>query len=139
MTLSIMHEPDTQLHKGTVRVTGRFRFNGSSAPTSVIGRGISSVAHTSTGVWTVTLDSELQNAVGLVKFQATLELDASAVTFVTQGAVSLSAGTFIVRAYTESTGAFALADVAAGSNNGNWCHLDIELKFSGAEDGSGLV
>ena len=33
----------------------------------------------------------------------------------------------------------SLADIAPGSNNGNWCHLVIALKMSGAEDGSGLV
>ena len=66
MTLSLLTTEDKQLHLGVYRVEGSFQFNGSSDPTTVIGRGIASVAHTSTGVWTVTLDSELQKAQVLV-------------------------------------------------------------------------
>ena len=123
------------LHTGVVVVKGRFRFNTASDPTSIIGRGISSVAHSATGVWTVTLDSEFQNAVGLESVVATLELDAAANTHLQTGAFTASAGTLVVRAHTGGS----LADIAAGSNNGNWCHLVIALKMSGAEDGSGLV
>lgn len=127
------------LHHGIIDVEGSFQFNGSSNPTNVIGRGLSSVAHTSTGVWTVTLDSELQNAEGLVAMGVSLEADASMLSNLELGAFSASAGTVIVRAYTEASDTTALADIAAGSNRGNWCHLRLVLKFSDIEDGSGLV
>lgn len=135
MTLSLLTTEDKQLHTGIYRVEGKFRFNTASDPTSIIGRGISSVSHDSTGVWTVTLDSELQNAQGVVHMQATLELDAAADSHVQVGAFTEAAGTLVVRVHTGGS----LADVAAGSNDGNWCHLSIALKFSEAEDGSGLV
>lgn len=143
MTLSILRCTDEQLHLGTVRVEGSFRFDTTTDPSDtagyVLGRGISNVAHTSTGVWTVTLDDELLNSQGLICAQVTLELDASALTNLELGAFDAAAGTQIVRAYTEAAGTTALADIAAGSNRGNWCHLTWVLKFSTAQDGSGLV
>ncbi len=67
-----------------------------------------------------------------------LELDASALSFATMGAYNPTTGTIIVRVYTEGAGTLALADVAAGSNNGNWCHILLDNKFRKNADGSGL-
>ena len=52
---NVITYPALQLERDSVLLGGYFDPNGSSAPTSVYGRGISSVAHTATGRWTVTL------------------------------------------------------------------------------------
>lgn len=133
---SVIRNVLTAPHKDNVVLAGGFQFNGASAPTTTTGRWISSVAHTSTGVWTVTMGTEYWNWQKKIAMTATLELDASALSFVTLGAATASAGTLVVRAYTESASTLALADIAAGSNDGNWCHLALVLKYTTAVDGS---
>ena len=138
--LATIRRNDQQTHIGVVRLHGRFRFNGSSAPTSLIGNWLSSVAHTATGIWTVTLHNRFAKWRGVVAAHATLEVDANAdLSFVQLGALTASAGTVIVRAFTEGAGTLAAADIAAGSNNGNWCHLTLALKYSSTGDGSGIT
>lgn len=137
--LSTIRRYDQQTHIGVVRLHGRFRFNGASAPTSVIGNWVSSVAHTATGVWTVTLAQRFRKWRGPLSAHVSLELDAAALTFLQLGALDEAAGTVIVRAFTESAGTLAAADIAAGSNDGNWCHLTLVLKYSTTGDGSGIT
>jgi hypothetical protein len=43
----------------------------------------------------------------------------------------------VVRVQTESAGTLALADIAPGSNDGNWCNVELTVKYSKAIDGSG--
>ena len=127
-------------HAGVLQVCGGFRFNTASDPTSFMGNTIASVVHTSTGVWTVTLVSALKNARGVISLGAPgLELDSSALTFLTWGKADFAAGTYIVRAYTESAGSLALADIAAGSNRGNWCHFRMNLKYGTERQGDHIT
>jgi hypothetical protein len=124
-------------HGDEVCLMGRFRFNGSSAPTSLVGNWISSVAHTGTGIWTVTMKPSFRKLYGAYARQVTLEADAAATiaaAALTIGAYDTAAGTFIVRNHTSGS----LADIAAGSNLGNWCHMTLWLKASHKRDGSGL-
>jgi hypothetical protein len=125
-------------HGSEVELTGRFRFNGSSDPTSKIGNWISSVAHTSTGVWTVTMKDPYKKLYGAYARNVSLEMDASALNVINMGAYDEALGTFIIRVYTESAGTLALADIAAGSNDGNWCHMRLSIKASNRPDNSGL-
>lgn len=125
-------------HPNEVHLVGKFRFNGASNPTNVRGNWISSVARTNTGIWTVTMKSAYQKLYGAYSRHVSLELDASALSMLTMGDYSTTAGTFIVRGYTEAAGTLALADIAAGSNNGNWCHMMLVLKASNVPDNSGL-
>ncbi len=135
----LANDSDKQLHTGIHRIEGRFQFNTASAPTNLIGRGIASVAHTGTGIWTVTLDSSYQSAVGLVCATSSLELDANSdESVIQQGAYTVATATLVIRVFTGAA-TLAAADLAPGSNNGNWCHLNIVLKLSDSEDGSGLV
>lgn len=125
-------------HGNEVELMGRFRFNGASAPTSKIGNWIASIAHTATGVWTVTMKDPYKKVYGAYSRQVSLEMDASALNVISMGAYDATLGTFIVRVYTEAAGTLALADVAAGSNAGNWCHMRLSLKASNIPDNSGL-
>jgi hypothetical protein len=138
MTIAWIKEPLQHFHKDTYLVDGRFRFNGSSAPTSVVGAAVQSVAHTATGVWTVTLKPQFRNWRGVLSRQVSLELDASALTVLHMGPAVAAAGTFVVRAQTEAAGTLALANVASGSNAGNWCHFSLLLKYGTSKDGSGV-
>lgn len=128
----------TTSHGGNVMLVGRWRFNGASAPTSIKANWITSVARTSTGVWTLTINTAYRSWVANSVVIASLELDAAGLSFISTGAYSTSAGTLVVRAYTESAGTLAAADIAAGSNNGNWCHMIVINKEETITDGSGL-
>lgn len=139
MVMSKVRVHPYSTHKGEFVAHFRFRFNGASAPTSVIGDGIASVAHTGTGIWTVTLDPEFFPTNGTFANQATLEMDADASLSVIQlGKFDKTAGTLVVRVFTETAGTLAAADIAAGSNNGNWAHITMALKVGSAPDGGGL-
>lgn len=137
MTVAWIREPVEHFHKGVHLIEGSFRFNGASNPTTVRGSAIDSVAHTSTGVWTITLKEEFRNWKGMWRTGG-LELDASGLSVWHWGAADESAGTLIVRVQTEATGTLALADVASGSNDGNWFHFVLAVKYSTAVDGSGF-
>lgn len=127
-------------HAGALQVCGAFRFDTATAPSKFTGNTIKSVAHTSTGVWTVTLVDALKNARGVLSLGSPgLELDSSALTFLTWGKADFAAGTYIVRAYTESAGSLALADIAAGSNRGNWCHFRMNLKYGTERQGDNIT
>lgn len=94
---------------GTIVLSGSFAPDTASAPTALKGAGFS-VVHTSTGVFTVTLDKQYAE---LVSANATLQLATAADTQCQIGSVSLSGKTFVINVLTAGT----LADVAANANN----------------------
>jgi len=89
-----------------------FATNAASDPTTFYGRAIESVAHTSTGVWTVTLKSEYRRDMigygGLC-----VQLASSADVTPHFGAYDKSAGTLVIRNLTGGS----LADIAADADN----------------------
>lgn len=125
-------------HKGELKLSGSFIPNSASTPASsgIRGNWISSVAHTSTGVWTITMKAGYRGLRGILGALCSLQLNASALSFVQLGAIDLNAGTIVVRAYTESAGSFALADIASDANN----RISVELtcKWLPVADGSGV-
>jgi hypothetical protein len=138
MSLSmILNNLRTPVKTG-VLLAGSFRFNGASAPTTVIG-DVASVVRNGAGIWTVTFKTELKSR-GVVCALASLELDAAAdLSFIQTGPFTAASGTMQVRVFTEGGGTIAAADIAAGSNRGNWCHIIGLQKFGTAPDYSGIV
>ena len=124
-------------HKGEVILAGYFYPNGSSTPATVRGSWIDSVAHTATGVWTITMKEKFRGWIGLLGAQVSLSMNALGLSIIQFGAMDLSAGTIIIRAATESGGTLAAADIAANANN--IIFVTLNLKYSKAEDASGLV
>ena len=112
---------------GVVILGFSFATNGASDPvaTTITGRGVASVVHTSTGVFTITLQDVYPY---LLSATASLQL-ASADDKVAAniGAVDLNAKTIQVRIYDASTA--VLADVAAAT--GNRVNVCLVLKNSG--------
>lgn len=138
MSLELIRNLLHTTHKGCMLISGSFRFDTASNPSTVLG-DVSSVTHDATGIWTVTFKTALKSR-GIVAMVASLEMDANAaLSFVQLGAASASAGTQIVRAFTEGGGTIAAADIAAGANRGNWCHLIGLAKYTTAPDGSGIT
>lgn len=119
---------------GLVMLVGRFRFNGASAPTTIKANWITSIAHTSTGIWTITVSTAYRTWVANACRQVSLELDTGNDTQLHFGPYDVSAGTLVVRATTGG----AYDSVAAGSNAGNWCQLLLFNKEAPIVDGSGL-
>jgi hypothetical protein len=114
------------LDPGVVVLPISWDCNGASNPvaTSILGRGVTSVVLSSTGVYTVTLQDVYS---GLLAANATLQLATSDDKVTSQiGVVSLSASTFQVRIFDISTG--LLANVAAAT--GNRVNLLLVLKNS---------
>lgn len=124
-------------HKGEIVLSGYFFPNGSSAPATVKGSWISSVAHTATGVWTITMKEKFRGWVGILGAQLSLQMNALGLSIIQFGAMDMDNGTIIIRAATESGGTLAAADIAAHANN--IIFVTLHLKYSNAEDGSGLV
>lgn len=125
-------------HKSIVTLEGSFIPNGSGTPAAsgIIGNWIDSVAHTSTGVWTVTIKEGFRGFQGITSKHLTLQFDTASPSLVQYGAIDLDAGTIVIRVYTESTGTLALADIAADPDN----RIDILIhaKSSPIPDGSGI-
>lgn len=123
--------------KAAHRITGGFAPNGSSAPISVWG-AVKSVVHTATGKWTVTLNDQFKGWVGLICASHALRLTADDdPSFLQFGAISLANGTVVIRAFKETAYTLGQADIAADA--GNLIYFDLELKGSGAPDGSGIT
>lgn len=137
MSYGIQRNDVKSPHKGEIVLTGIFWTNAGSAPTSVVGSWISSVAHTATGVWTITMKEKYRGWIGLLGCDVSLSMNALGLSIVQFGAMDLDAGTIIIRAATESGGTLAAADIAANANN--FISVTLRLKYSGAEDASGLV
>jgi hypothetical protein len=117
------------VHKGEVRLAGGFRPNGSSTPTAFYGNWISSVALTSTGLFTVTLKNPYKG-LRVVGKNYSLQLSAAADTVLQWGTYDASAGTIQVRSLT----AGSVANIAANADNIIW--LELVVKYSiGVPDG----
>jgi hypothetical protein len=100
------------LDKGVVMLQGSFAPDTANAPTTVKGKGFS-VARTSTGLFTITLQDTYQH---LISGQVSLQLAAGDDKFVQLGAVDVaSAKTIQIRVWDISGG--AVADIAANANN----------------------
>lgn len=101
------------LGKNRVVLAGSFAPNGSNpiSSASVLGRGFS-VAYTSTGLYTITLDDVWAQCDAAI---ATLQLATADDKFVTVGAIDLSARTVQIAAWDISGG--AKADITADANN----------------------
>jgi hypothetical protein len=101
------------LGKNRVIVAGSFAPNGSSAVSATSNKGKGwTVAHTSTGLFTITLDSVYNQ---LDSATASLQLATADDKFVQIGAVVLASQTIEIRVW-DLSGA-AVADVAADANN----------------------
>lgn len=112
------------LHKGAERVIieGRFKPNGSSAlDTTVIEGSGYTVAYTSTGLYTVTLDKVYA---GLICAMACLQLTTGADQKVEIGVVTLASKTIQIRVWDIS--GTAVADIAAAA--GNWISFYFSLR-----------
>ena len=104
---------------GVCTISGSFRPNGSSAISSTHNKGLGwSVAHTSTGLYTVTLTPSIQTIISVLP---SLTLVAASNTHVQiQGAPVASTGTFVIANWLSGTG---LADVA--SDAANWINFTV--------------
>lgn len=108
-------------HPAHADVAFSFAPAGTGAPTSVEGKGVSTVTRTGVGTFLVTLQ-DAWNA--LVAATGTLQLSAAADSVVQFGDYSASAKTLVVRVLT----AGAAADVAANANNR--VHVSLTLRNS---------
>jgi hypothetical protein len=100
------------LDKGVVHVQGSFAPDTANAPTTVKGAGFS-VARTSTGLFTITLQDKYQH---LIAGSLTLQLASGDDKILQLGAVDVvSAKTVQIRVWDISGG--AVADIAANANN----------------------
>lgn len=124
-------------HKGEVRLSGSFRPNGSSTPTVWYGNWISSIAHTATGVWTITIKEKYRGLQGALAILVSARFNAFSPTVIQLGAIDLDAGTIVVMAGTESASDIAAADIASNANN--WIDLELCLQYTKTPDGSGIT
>lgn len=115
--------PMETLGEGRLLIAGRFKPNGSSAIAATDSEGTTgwSVAWTSTGLYTVTLEDVWQYMFGKT---LSLEMGASADGTLHWGAIDLAARTLQIRHLL----AGSLADIAAGA--GNWINFGGTLKRS---------
>lgn len=123
------------VHKNEVILTGGFYPNGSSTPATVVGAWISSVAHTATGVWTITI-AERYRAYALVSAIVSLRMNALGLSIIQFGAIDVSSGSVIVRVATEGAGTLVAADIAANANN--FIDVMLVVKTNNTPDGTGL-
>ena len=133
----VQREPQYQSHKGVIELDGIFWPDTASNPSDIIGNWIDSVAHSATGVWTITMKEKYRGHIGLLGCQVSLSMNALGLSIIQFGAIDLAAGTIIIRAATESGGTLAAADIAANANN--FIAVKLVLKFEKSQDGSGLV
>ncbi len=134
MARGIQRNPKTTPHKGTIDLEGSFATNGASAPAAagIYGNWISSVAHSATGVWTITLKEKFRSMQGMFAGHVTPQGASAAAYAGSLGAQDLSAGTCQVCNAT----AGALADIAAAT--GNRINVTLTMKYERVVDGGGL-
>jgi len=97
------------LAKGLVYIEGSFAPDTANAPTALKGVGFT-VVHTSTGIFTVTLDSVYPS---IINATATLQLATAADKVAIVGTIDAAAKTVVI--FTLAAG--SLADIAANANN----------------------
>jgi hypothetical protein len=127
--MNFMRQTLETSNKAEVRVNGGFSPNGSSDPTAFFGRCISSVAHTSTGVWTVTLKNEFKG-MSLYGKYLSVQLAASADVAAHFGAYDRDAGTLVIRNLTGGS----LADIAAATDN--YIFFELVARYDDVKDGT---
>jgi hypothetical protein len=113
-------------------IAGSFAPDTANPPTAVRGRGFT-VAYTSTGLWTVTLENKYN---GLIAGMLTLGLAAAADQKLQFGTVTISsaaAATFQIRCVAVA----ALSQIAADANNR--INFMLILKKNGIVDGTGIT
>jgi len=110
------------LKRGTLHVEGSFAVDGSGDPTTIKGIGFS-VAHTTTGVYTITFSDKYQD---LISADVSLMYNALEDKVVQLGAWSKTNSTLVIRVYDISgTGA---ADIASATNDR--IQFDVCLQWS---------
>jgi hypothetical protein len=118
-------------HAGELVLTGWFKPNGTSDPTSLNKAWIKSVGRSGVGAFTITFKDSLPTFRRLLGLQMTVQgPDESTVKSI---AVNLSAKTITCQIYT----AGVAADIAAGANN--YVFVTLTVKLSSVDDGSELA
>jgi len=116
----VWHKRSPKVYDSGVHIVeGRFELDGSSDPTNVQGKGIKSVVHTSTGLFTITLDREY---VKLMSATATVGLRTPDDVAAQVGKVAVTSNPPTVQIAVLDAG--TLADVAAdgyGDNAVSFC------------------
>ena len=135
--MSFDRRPLKTSHVGNVALFGCWAPNGSSATAAanIHANWIASVAHTDTGVYTVTLKTKFWN-MNLVHVSAQLRMGTWADSVAQVGAVDMSAGTIVVNTCTENAGALTAADIAADSSN--WVDMILVCQYGNVIDGSNV-
>ena len=109
---------DGTIGDGVCGISGSFTPNGVSAPTLVKGKGFT-VAYTSTGTYTITLDQQYKVLLG---YGLGLQLASAEAKGVQLGAVDVtSARTLVIRTVNTNTG--AVAALTSGDRIGFWFSL----------------
>ncbi len=111
MTVHMLTPLKGTIDQSVVPIQGSFAPDTASPVTSVLGRGFS-VAHTSTGLFTITLDQVYQ---ALLAANCSIQLATGDDKMVQFGAIDMAARTIQIRVWDIS--AAAVADVAANANN----------------------
>lgn len=124
-------------HVNNILHAGCWRPNGSSATAAanIHANWILSVAHTDTGIYTVTIKTDFRYQ-KLVYVSATLRMGTSTLSRAQVGAVDLDAGTIVVNTETESGGTHAAADIASDSSN--WVDMLLVTQYGPVVDGSNV-
>jgi hypothetical protein len=118
-------------HAGELILTGWFKPNGASVPTSFNKAWMKSVARPGVGSFTITLKDSLPQFRRLIGLQVSVQGPDESTVKTT--AVSLSAKTIALQLYT----AGVAADIAAGADN--YVFVTLTVKLSSLDDGSELA
>ena len=124
-------------HVNNILHAGCWRPNGSSATAAanIHANWILSVAHTDTGVYTVTLKTDFRYQ-KLVHVSANLRMGTWDDSIAQVGAVDLDAGTIVVNTAKEAAGALALTDIASDASN--WVDMLLVTQYGPVVDGSNV-
>lgn len=125
-------------HKSNVALIGSWRPNGASATAAANIRAnwITSVTHSATGTYLVTLDTEYRSMNGPVHLSANLRMGSGALSWARGGAYDSSAGTIVVYTFTEAADTTALADIASDADS--WVDMTVVFQRSNVVDGSNV-
>jgi hypothetical protein len=136
MSFDVLTTEIQSTHQAEKRLTGMFVVKGTSAPTSVYGNWIESIAHTATGVWTITIKSRYRSTFGLLGFNVSL-LEATPLgSRVELKSYDLSAGTVVVCAWAED--AYGVAAASDLNTSTDKISVELVIQSTSIKDGSGL-
>jgi len=141
MAFDVSVSPIYSTHLGVVRLCGRFYPNGASAPTKFYGNWISSIAHASPGIYTITVKPAFRAAMSLLGSFLSLNVPVGGLATyrLAFGPIDLSAGTVVVHSYSDADGYYGapiLADIAAEAST--FISVELVLKETALADGSGF-